>query len=83
MSRGALDAKWPGTRPQRRLGRRLEEVAQAVGGGYCRLQMPLRVALGVRETVAGDRLGTLEGGGGLGRRLEEVANAVTVGYKCH
>ena len=27
--------------PQRRLGRRLEEVAKAVGGGYCRLQMPL------------------------------------------
>ena len=25
-----------------RLGRRLEKVAKAVGGGYCRLQMPLR-----------------------------------------
>ena len=49
-------------RPQRRLGRRLEEVAKAVGGGYCRLQMPLELALAVRETVAGHRLGGLEGG---------------------
>ena len=38
-------------------------VAEAVGGGYCRLQMPLTLALGVRETVAGHRLGALEGGG--------------------
>ena len=51
-------------RPQRRLGRRLEEVAKAVGGGYCPLQMPLRLALGVRGAVAGHRLGALEGGGG-------------------
>ena len=40
---------------------------QAVGGGcqsgYCRLQMPLRLALAVRETVAWHRLGALEGGG--------------------
>ena len=28
-------------RPQRRLGRRLEEVTKAVWGGYCRLQMPV------------------------------------------
>ena len=35
--------------PQRRLGRRLEEVAKAVGGGYCRLQMPLRLAPDVRH----------------------------------
>ena len=41
-----------------------EEVAEAVGGGYCRLQMPLKLALAVRETVAGRRLGALEGGGG-------------------
>ena len=53
-----------GKQPQRRLDRRLEEVAKAVGGGYCRLQMPLKLALGVRETVAGRRLGALEGGGG-------------------
>ena len=48
-----------------------EAVGQAVGGGcqsgweggYCRLQMPLRPALGVRGTVAGLRLGALEGAG--------------------
>ena len=38
-------------------------VRQAVGGGYCRLQMPLRLAFSVRGTVAGHRLGALEGGG--------------------
>ena len=38
----------------------LEEVAEAVGGGYCRLQMPLKLALGVWEAVAGHRLGALE-----------------------
>ena len=37
--------------PQRRLNRRLEEVAKAVGGGYCRLQMLLRLAFAVRETA--------------------------------
>ena len=41
-------------------------VAEAVGGGYCRLRMPLRLALGVRGTVAGPRLGALEGAGGGG-----------------
>ena len=41
----------------RRLPKRL-------GGGYCRLQMPLRLALGVRGTVAGRRLGALEEEGG-------------------
>ena len=50
--------------PQRRLDRRLEEVAKAVGGGYRRLHMPLKLALGVRGTVAGHRLGALEGSGG-------------------
>ena len=60
--RDALEGKGPQRQPQRRLGRRLEEVAKAVGGGYCRLQMPLRLALGVRETVAGHGLGALEGG---------------------
>ena len=54
-----------GEGPQRRLDRRLEEVAEAVGGGYCRLQMPLRLALCVRGTVAGCWWGALEGGGGL------------------
>ena len=49
--------------PQRRLGRRLEEVADAVGGGYCRLQMPLQWALAAWGKVAGRWLGALEGGG--------------------
>ena len=44
----------------------LEAVRQAVGGGcrsgWGRLQMPLKLALGVRETVAGHRQGALEGG---------------------
>ena len=48
--------KGPQREAQKRLDRRLEEVAEAVGGGYCRLQMPLRLALGVRGTVAGHRL---------------------------
>ena len=59
----AVEWKGPQRRPRKRLGRRLEEVAEAVGGGYCRLQMPLRLALGVRETVAGHRWGALEGRG--------------------
>ena len=57
------EGRGPQRRSQMRLARRLEEVAQAVGGGYCRLQMPLRLALGVRGIVAGHRLGALEGGG--------------------
>ena len=56
---GARDA----LKGEKRSDRRLEEVAKAVGGGYCRVQMPLRPALGVRETVAGHRLGALEGEG--------------------
>ena len=59
-----LEGKGPQTRVQQRLDRRLEEGAKAVGGGYCRLQMPLKLALAVRETVAGHRQGGLEGGGG-------------------
>ena len=54
--RHALDGKGP----QKRLDRRLEEVAKAVGGGYCRLQMPLRLALDVGGTVAGHRLGSAD-----------------------
>ena len=38
------EAEWGGAvrvrRPQKRLDRRLEEVTKAIGGGYCRLQMP-------------------------------------------
>ena len=60
--RGELEGKGPQWRPQKRLDRRLEEVAEAVGGGYCRLRMPGKRALAVRETVAGHRLGALEGG---------------------
>ena len=63
-TRDGLEGKGPQRRRQQRLDRRLEEVAKAVGGGYCRLQMPLRPSLGVRGTGAGRRLGALEGGGG-------------------
>ena len=58
----AVGGKGPQRRPHRRLDRRLEEVAKAVGGGYCRLQMPFELAPAVRGTVAGRRLGALEGG---------------------
>ena len=61
-TRDALERKGSQRQPQKRLDRRSEEVAKAVGDGYCRLQMPLELALAVRETVAGHRLGALEGG---------------------
>ena len=61
--RDAFEGKGPQRRPQKRLGRRLEEVAKAVGGGYCWLRMPLRLALAVGGTMAGHRLGALKGGG--------------------
>ena len=64
----AVAGQGPRRRPQKRLGRRLEEVAKAVGGGYCRLQMLLKPALGVRGTGAGHGLGVLVGGGGGGAR---------------
>ena len=64
LTRDALEGKAPQRRPQKRSDRRLEEVAKAVWGGYCRLQMPLRLALGIRGTVAGHRLGAQEGGPG-------------------
>ena len=48
-----------------RLDGQLEEVAKAVGGGYCRLQLPLTLVLGVRGTVARHRLAALEGGWGV------------------
>ena len=60
---GVIEGNGAQRQPQRRSGRRLEEVAKAVGGGHCRLQMPLKPALAVRGTVAGHRLGALEGGG--------------------
>ena len=62
--RDALEGKAPQRKPQKLLDKRLEEVAKAVAGGYCLLQMPLKLALGVRGTVAGHRLGALEGWGG-------------------
>ena len=62
LIRDASEGKGSQRGPQRRLGRRLEGVTKAVEGGCCRLQMPLRLALGVRGTVAGHRLGALEGG---------------------
>ena len=61
--RDASEGKGPQRWPERRLRTGVEEVAKAVGGSYCWLQMPLKLALGVRETVAGHRLGALEGGG--------------------
>ena len=64
---GPMDAsEWtaPPRPPRRRPDRRLEEVAKAVGGGYRRLQTPLKLALSVRGTVAGHRLGARERGGG-------------------
>ena len=48
QNRDASEGDGPQRRPQRRLGRRLEEVAKAVGGAYCRLQMPLSLALAAR-----------------------------------
>ena len=64
VPRAASEGKGSQREPEKRLGRRLEEVAKAVGGGYCRLRMPLKPALGVRGTEAGRRLGSLEGQGG-------------------
>ena len=62
--RGALEGGGGAQRrSQRQLDRRLEGVAKAVGGGYCRLQMPSSLALAFRGTLAGRRLGALEGRG--------------------
>ena len=62
--RDALEGKAPPRRPQKRFDRRLEEIAKAIGGSDCRLQMPLKQARAIRETVAGHTLGTLEVEGG-------------------
>ena len=59
----ALEGNGPQRRPQKRLDRRLEEAAKAVGGGYCQLQTPLRLSFGVRETVAGHMLSARKGEG--------------------
>ena len=42
--RDALEGKGPQGWPQKQLDRRLKEVAKAVGGGYCQLQMPAKPA---------------------------------------
>ena len=44
---GKLEGKAPRWQPQKQLDRRLEEFAKAVGGGCCRLQMPLTPPLGI------------------------------------
>ena len=48
--RDALEGKGPQRRSQKRLDRRLEEVVNAVRGGYRRLQMPLTLALAVKDS---------------------------------
>ena len=58
-SQGKRPQRWP----QKRLDSRLEEVVKAVGGGYCWLQMSLKLVLAVRGIVAGRRLDAREGGG--------------------
>ena len=44
----ASEGKAPQRPPQQPFDRRLEGVVKAVGGGYCRLQMPLKPAAGRR-----------------------------------
>ena len=66
--RSCTTAPQPGMRREGAPEAAPEALRQAVGGdyqsGWGRLQMPLRLALAVRGTVAGHRLGALEGGGG-------------------
>ena len=61
-AKDALEGKRPQRRSQRRLDGRSEAVAKAVGGGYCRLHTPLKLALAVRAAVAGHRLSALDTG---------------------
>ena len=68
LCRDALEWKGHQRRPQKRIDRRLVEVAEGVVSGYCRLQMPLKLALAVRETVAGMGWAPWKGGGGGGTR---------------
>ena len=49
---GILEGKGLQRLPQKQFDWRLEKVAEAVRVGYCRLQMPLKLALGVRETLS-------------------------------
>ena len=82
--RGALEGKGSRRRPQKRLGRRLEEVGKAVGGGYCRLQMPLKPAL-ARQGRGGGGGGTLPPsnaslGGGVKRPRQQPAHPQYANY---
>ena len=64
-----------GSPRERRSDRRLEEVAEVVGGVYCRLQMPFSLALAIRETVAGHRPGPWRGEGGASPLTSQNASA--------
>ena len=57
LPRNAFEGKAPQSRPQNRVDRRSDAAAKVVGREYCRLQMPRKLALAVRETVSGHRLG--------------------------
>ena len=84
--RDASEGKEPQRRPQKRLGRRLEEVAKAVGGGYCRLQMPLRLVLAVRGDSGWAQAGRPGGGGrwhanGTSRHIQHSPSTPTTGLR--
>ena len=74
--RDASEPKGPQRRPQRRLDGRLEEVAKAVGGRFCRLPMLRKPALGVRDRVSGHG----RGGGGA---TPTPPNAMDGPHQCH
>ena len=57
-----LEGKGPQRRPQKPLARRLEEVAKAVGGGYCRLHIPFEPGTCRQGDMAWHRQGALDGG---------------------
>jgi hypothetical protein len=65
MQGDALEVEGDGTQrlPHKRLDRRLEEVAKAVGGRLLSVTNAVELALAVGGTAAGCRLGALEGGG--------------------
>ena len=60
-TRDAVEGNGPRRRPQKRSDRRLVEVAKAVGGSYCRLPRPLKLALGASSA---SNIGRGGGGGG-------------------
>ena len=88
---GAFEGKGLQRRPQKRLGRRLEEVAEAVGGGYCRLQMPLSQDLASGGQWLGVGWAPWSGGGGhpppsnasLALPLKQGDNAIRTGQRCN